>query len=82
MLCFVEISPSIPKIFRGLYGCGGYLGHVTWIICINLFLLPEEAPHKILAFIGQAVSEVMISVRPCVMSVLSCCPNQTEVQLI
>ena len=39
----VEIGPLVPenKIFYGftIYGHGGHLGHVTWIIYIN-FLSP------------------------------------------
>ena len=37
---------------------GGHLGHVTLDHLYKiLFPVPKEAPHKILALIGQAVSE-------------------------
>ena len=41
MPSLVEICPPVPeKIFEGfyhnLYGHGGHLGHVTWIIYIHI----------------------------------------------
>ena len=42
MPSFVEIGPPVPekKIFEGftIYGHGGHLGHVTWIIYIHIDL--------------------------------------------
>ena len=40
MQSFFEIGPPVPekKIFEGftIYGHGGHLGHVTWIIYIHI----------------------------------------------
>ena len=41
MSSFFEIRPPVPenKIFEGfftIYGHGGHLGHVTWIIYIHI----------------------------------------------
>ena len=41
MPSFFEIGPPVPekKIFEGfftIYGHGGHLGHVTWIIYIHI----------------------------------------------
>ena len=42
MLSFIEIGPPVPekKILKGftIYGHGGHLGHVTWIIYMYIHI--------------------------------------------
>ena len=61
IVSFVKISPPVPEIFKSvypfleifedffftIYGHGGHLSHVTWIIYILSFPLPIEASYEI-----------------------------------
>ena len=61
---FVEIGPPVPEeIFYGFYHIWAW--QPSWSCDLDhlyklLFPLPKDAPHEVLALIGQAVSEETI----------------------